>query len=303
MRDHINVCICTYKRINLLDRLLEKLRNQITDSTFTYDIIIVDNDFLCSAKDVVGRVRNKGNLDIKYFFEPIQNIALARNKTVENATGTLIVFLDDDEFPYERWLLDLYLVYRSHVCDGVLGPVFPYFEREPPSWVKKGRFFEKKILKKVKYLKWEEMYTSNVLVSRSSLLRLNQKFDERLGRTGGEDSAFFKNMINNGCSFVWANDVYVYEMIPQERWSMKWLLKRSLRTGGTFSKLKFDELNFLGKVFYTCKFFVGVLVFLIYLPFSVIFGKHVFVKYMMKLFSNIGKIGGVFNFILIEYEE
>ena len=50
MQDHINVCVCTYKRTNLLGRLLEKLKNQVTDNLFTYDIIVVDNDYLHSAQ-------------------------------------------------------------------------------------------------------------------------------------------------------------------------------------------------------------------------------------------------------------
>ena len=300
MQDHINVCVCTYKRTNLLGRLLEKLKNQVTDNLFTYDIIVVDNDYLHSAQDTVRKVIDESRVLIKYFIEPTQNIALARNKGISNANGTFIAFIDDDEIPNEKWLLNLYSAYKNNVCDGVLGPVFPYFEQEPPRWVRKVKSSKK--IKKEKYLIWEEMSTGNALILRSRIVHLNQKFDERLGRIGSSDSAFFKNMIKNGCSFVWANDAYVYEIVPPERYSIKWLLRRSLRGGGTYSKLKFEELNLLCRIIYTGKYFIAVLVFLICLPFSVLFGRHIFVRYLMKLFSNIGKIGGIFNILVIEYK-
>ena len=35
-----------------------------------------------------------------------QNIALARNKAIENAKGDFIAFIDDDEFPLDQWLLN-----------------------------------------------------------------------------------------------------------------------------------------------------------------------------------------------------
>ena len=42
---------------------------------------------------------------VKYCVEPRQNIALARNKALQNAEGDLIAFIDDDEFPDGRLAL------------------------------------------------------------------------------------------------------------------------------------------------------------------------------------------------------
>ena len=53
VKDHISVCICTYKRPKLLVRLLRKLQKQQTANLFTYSIVIVDNDFNQSAKEAV----------------------------------------------------------------------------------------------------------------------------------------------------------------------------------------------------------------------------------------------------------
>ena len=47
---HITVCICTYKRPIMLDNLLSRLSIQRTEDSFSYDIVIVDNDNIGSAK-------------------------------------------------------------------------------------------------------------------------------------------------------------------------------------------------------------------------------------------------------------
>src|SRR5580700_7943958 len=96
---HIAICICTYKRPVLLKRLLDDLGGQDTGGLFTYSIVVVDNDHLRSAEPVVSVFAAASAIPIRYCEEPRQNIALARNKAVENATGDFVAFIDDDEFP------------------------------------------------------------------------------------------------------------------------------------------------------------------------------------------------------------
>src|SRR5271157_4036017 len=102
--NHICVCICTYKRPQLLKRLLDELSTQETNSLFTYSIVVTDNDHLRSAELVVSDFAARSAIPVKYCLEPRQNIALARNKAIENASGEFVAFVDDDEFPAKRWL-------------------------------------------------------------------------------------------------------------------------------------------------------------------------------------------------------
>ena len=50
---HISVCICTYKRPQLLKRLLGELQVLETGGLFTFSIVVADNDQGDSAKGVV----------------------------------------------------------------------------------------------------------------------------------------------------------------------------------------------------------------------------------------------------------
>src|SRR5512139_108565 len=133
-KKQISVCICTFKRTELLSRLLMKLERQLTEDLFDYSVVVVDNDRSESARQTVNNCALKSKLSISYYVEPEQNIALARNMAVKNANGEFIGFIDDDEFPDEQWLLNLYKSISLYNSDGVLGPVLPNFNKEPPEW-------------------------------------------------------------------------------------------------------------------------------------------------------------------------
>lgn len=125
---HISVCVCTFARPQLLARLLAKLNTQITDGRFTCSAVIVDNDAAESARAVVESARKTSRFQIDYDVEPQRSISHARNRSVRNARGDLIAFIDDDEFPADDWLLrHLRLLLDSRV-DGALGPVLPHFD-------------------------------------------------------------------------------------------------------------------------------------------------------------------------------
>ena len=130
-KHHICVCICTFKRPRLLAGLLRALDTQETEGAFDYDIVVVDNDEAGSARLVVEFEATRTKKAIRYYVEPEQNIALARNKAVENARGDLVAFIDDDELPDSRWLLNMYRALMLFETAGVLGPVLPRYEAPP----------------------------------------------------------------------------------------------------------------------------------------------------------------------------
>lgn len=141
-RSHISVCICTYKRPEYLNRLLQKLALQETAGLFTQSIVVADNDAQRSAESVVAEFASTSQVPIRYCAEPCQSVPLTRNASIEHSTGDLIAFIDDDEFPTEHWLLTLFQALNKYEVAGVLGPVKPYFDAGAPRWVIKGKFYE-----------------------------------------------------------------------------------------------------------------------------------------------------------------
>src|SRR5882724_1918987 len=141
--NRVTVCICTYKRPHLLARLLTALEEQEPSNLFSYSIVVVDNDHMGSAETTVQDFRSRSRMAASYHIEPEQNIALARNTAIAHATGDAIAFIDDDEIPGPRWLLELYNARDEFRADGVLGPVIPVYEVSPPRWVVRGKFHER----------------------------------------------------------------------------------------------------------------------------------------------------------------
>jgi len=284
-QDHISVCICTYRRPDSLARLLVKLQDQATDDLFTYSIVVVDNDCSQSAKTTLSSFKEETSLDIQYYVEPEQNIALARNKAVENAKGNLVAFIDDDEFPTSQWLLNLYKTYIQYDVGGVLGPVLPHFNGNPPDWLIRGKFCERKSDYTGKILHWDDTRTGNVLLNKLIFDDTNCRFDGAFGRSGGEDIDFFKKSIKSGRTFVWCNEAPVYEEVPPERWKESFHLKKNFRIGGLNGKRKRKEN---GKLKLFLKVTSASIIYSFLLPISIFTGRHFFLKYLCKLTYNIG---------------
>ncbi len=99
-----SICIATFKRPKLLDKLLESLVTQNIRSDLNLEIIVVDNDNNKSAELILKNYIDQYNIIFKYLIEPIKNISLARNKGVANAKGEYILFIDDDEIASPNWI-------------------------------------------------------------------------------------------------------------------------------------------------------------------------------------------------------
>jgi len=297
-KDHISVCICTYKRPDLLHNLLRKLVGQNTKNLFTYSVVIVDNDINQSAQEIVSKVKKKEGININYFVEPEQNISLARNKAIQHVKGNLIAFIDDDEYPNDRWLINLYMALKKFKANGVFGSLSPVFEKTPPRWIKEGKFFDIDRPKTGTVLNWNETRTSNVLLTKN--IFIDNKFDPLFGRTGGEDTDFFKRVKDAGFKFISCKEAVVYQVVSQDRLKIKWGIKRALRVGMIY--IKINNQGIILKMLALFDSFIKSLLLIIILPISSFFGKTVFIKYLYKLCANLGKVLGIFGFSIIGYK-
>lgn len=289
--DHISVCICTYKRPGLLSNLLTKLQEQHTDNLFTYSVVIVDNDVNKTAKSVVEAYKQKSSFNIDYFIEPEQNISLARNKAVGNARGNFIALIDDDEYPGPNWLSNFHKELKNIKADGSLGPVVPYYPAGIPEWIIKSKIWEMRSKKTGAILNWPETRTSNVFLNRKVLDGQLEPFNPKFGLTGGEDQDFFKRMMNEGYRFVWCNEAVVFEVIPPERWSRSFYLKKYLQMGGQTGELA-KKWSFTRKCKWFVKAILAISFYSVVLPFSYLVGQHVFMKCLLKDLYFIGWVAG-----------
>ena len=276
---HVSVCVCTFRRPKSLRQLLGALAAQRTSGRFTFDIIVVDNDRSETARPVCERFQTISRIPVGYYVEPVQNIALARNRAVGQATGDYVALIDDDELPADGWLLRLFEARERCQSDGVLGPVLPFYEEEPPSWVVKGRFHERPQHQTGEVLRWDQTRTGNVLLRRAVFGLIQGPFRAEFGM-GGEDRDFFKRAISRGCRFVWCADAHVRELVPIARCRRSFMLKRALLRGTIPQFGPADALRSM----------VAIPLYTLFLPVAFALGQHMFMKYLVKDLDHVGRL-------------
>jgi succinoglycan biosynthesis protein ExoM len=279
---HITVCICTYKRIRFLRCLLDELRNQETGNQFTYSIVVTDNDQLESAKPAILEFTNASSIPIKYCVEPRQNIALARNRAIENAHGDYVAFIDDDELPIREWLLTLYRACQLYNVDGVLGPVKPRYEEQPPEWVVRGKFHERPTYSTGFIIDWRKGRTGNTLLKTHMFVNGEPAFSPEF--LTGEDQDFFRRMIEKGNRFVWCNEAIAYELVPVARCQRSFMLKRALFRG------KISLLHSTSARIQILKSAIALPLYACALPFLLLIGHHQFMRYLIKSCDHAGRL-------------
>jgi glycosyltransferase involved in cell wall biosynthesis len=279
---HVCICICTYRRPAYLRHLLASLRDLATENLFTYSVIVADNDRARSAEAVVSECAAASDLRVEYCVEPRQNIALARNKAVAQASGEFVAFLDDDECPTREWLRQLFDACARYGADGALGPVKPRFEEQPPQWIVDGGFYSRPTYPTGYVIDWRKGRTGNLLIKRAVVAADAVPFRPEF--LTGEDQDFFRRAIEKGHMFVWCDEAVAYEIVPPVRWTRTFMLKRALLRG------RISLLHPSSTWFATLRSLIAVPAYAAALPFALAAGHARFMVYLVKLFDHAGRL-------------
>lgn len=271
--DHISVCIPTYRRTELLDRLLRNLAVQQTGALFSYSLVVVDNDAPGSARETVTRLVAELGLDLTYAVEPERTIPAVRNHALRLARGNYIGIIDDDEFPPPDWLLKMYEGIRTFSVDGALGPVHPFFAQTPPAWLVKSGLCELPSWRTGTLLHWSQTRTGNVLLKKAVFDQHGLVFDPKF-KTGGSDQEFFRQAMARGCRFVSVHEAPVYEVVPPVRWTRKYWIKRALVNGFNARRYAASEMSRGRRAALALKSMVATPVYALLLPLYACLGQH-----------------------------
>jgi len=279
--DHISVCICTFHRNAMLERLLRMLAVQETSNLFEVSVVVVDNDAAGPSRDLVLRLGEELGLNITYEVEALRAIAAVRNHAVRLAVGNFIAMIDDDEFPPPNWLITMYRAIQTFDVDGVLGPVRPFFDRQPPTWLMRGQFSGAPAYPTGTLLLWQQTYAGNALLKSTVFTTYNVCFDESY-TTGGEDQVFFRSAMAAGCRFLAVEEGAVYEIVPPERWTKKYYARRALVNGFNAHRAAVSQQWTMSRITTPLKSVVAVCVYALVLPIAPLLGDHVFVGVLEK---------------------
>lgn len=232
----VEVCVCTYKRRELLKTLLPRLVRQAAPGV-CLSLLIVDNDPDGTAKEIVSEFARCCSYPVRYCYEGAKNISMARNRVLREATGEYLAFIDDDEIPSENWVPRLLLEAKSSQSDVVFGPVVPLFDPAGSTEKTVLNCFQRPRHRTGTVTTKRDWRAGNVLIRRGAISESGQKFDENFGFSGGEDFLFFSNLAGLGMKMTWCDEALVEEWVPADRSRPEYLLRRAFGNGQTYLRL------------------------------------------------------------------
>jgi succinoglycan biosynthesis protein ExoM len=289
---NVDICIATYKRPELLGELLKSISTQEYINLSKIRIIIIDNDRGQSAKVIVDRFFSDINIPYIYDVQPEKNIALTRNVALSYVTANYLAFIDDDEWAADDWLNNLLMASQKYDADVVFGLVMPQFPKNTPDWVRETGFFDRSNKTGVVMTHGA---TGNTLIRCPKKFKNTLYFDPKYGLTGGEDNDLFHRMYLNGAKLVWCNEAVAYEVIPQERTTIKWHVKRALRVGQNCAIAFLENQSRYKKIVHFIKRVGYLFIASSMFPFSLFMGKARWVWVLCKITTNAGQLSVLFT--------
>jgi hypothetical protein len=176
----------------------------------------------------------------------------------------------------------LFVACHGYDVDGVLGPVKPQFDEEPPNWVVRGGFYNRPSYPTGFVIDWRKGRTGNLLLKRHVFARGEQHFRPEF--LTGEDQDFFRRMIEKGYVFIWCDEALVYEVVPSTRWKRTFLLKRALLRGAI------SVVHPTAGAAALVKSAVAAPLYLAALPFALILGQGQFMTCLVRLCDHLGRL-------------
>jgi succinoglycan biosynthesis protein ExoM len=298
----ISVCIATYRRLDRLVALLEDLGRQ---QLLPDEVTIVDNDASGSARDVVDRFRlTQPPFTINYDIQPVKNISLTRNRTVELTKHEWLAFIDDDERAPQDWLGQLAGATDKYHADGALGPVEPLVPEDAPAWIRRGRFYDFPRMSSGSVVPPNRLRFGNLILRASAVKGMDVIFDPAYGLTGGEDGDLLSRMSLRGARIVWCDEAVVHEPIEKSRLTLTWLLRRSMRGGqdfarhflsGRYGKRRGGRVGLFARALF--QLLGAALLAVATLP----FGRHHAAHWLTRMTANVGKLSVFLGWHYREY--
>jgi glycosyltransferase involved in cell wall biosynthesis len=125
----ISIVIPTHNRAESLRRVIDSVTSLREESDFEF--VIVDNN----STDHTKEVALQHSSIVKYVFEPRTSFTRARKTGGENASGDILLYLDDDVIVNPGSLKSIRSIFEKYSqCGVIAGKILPQFETPPPQW-------------------------------------------------------------------------------------------------------------------------------------------------------------------------
>lgn len=185
----VSLVITTYNRAAMLITALESVADSEVRDRDRVEVIVVDNNSTDDTAEIVNALRARGfPFELRYVLEQRQGLSFARNRGVDEANGTYVAYMDDDQRLEKHFLARIESAFRDTHAVCVGGPIFYYNDRNLPAWLpallENVGQYNLGSHAKVLGLSDEMLPGGNMVFDRRALIAIG-KYDVRLGRSGG----------------------------------------------------------------------------------------------------------------------
>jgi glycosyltransferase involved in cell wall biosynthesis len=233
----LTVLLATRNRAQILHRVLESYRCLQQPET-GWKLVVVDNGSADGTAELIASFSDL--LPLHSLCEPRVGKNFAINAGLELIEGDLVVFTDDDVFPYPDWLVELRKIADAQPEYSMFGgAIVPRWEVTPPHWI------EWVELSPVYALTgpWMKegpiapffIYGPNMSV-RSNVFQSGMGFNTSIGPRGssypmGSETELILRLYRQGHKGWHVHSAVVEHFIRKEQLQKAWVMKRAIRFG------------------------------------------------------------------------
>lgn len=233
-----SIIVCTYNRAESLRETIGALRAQRCSPALSWEVIIVDNNSSDHTRKLVEEARSDWPL-LRYEFEGEQGLSHARNRGIAVASGTVLLFTDDDVLPEPDWLETTLAGMDKYQADACGGYIAPIWETPPPAWLTE-RFYGFLAVRTERADDYpiqspaQAPYGANMAVKKAVFDKVGM-FDTSRGRKGkvlasGEDGELFERILAAGIQAVFLGQSRVHHKVEGFRLTKRYFRRWRLQT-------------------------------------------------------------------------
>jgi glycosyltransferase involved in cell wall biosynthesis len=230
----LSAIICTHNRADYLGAAVDSLLNQ--DFSGDFEIVVVDNASSDRTREII---ESRAHPRLRYVYEAVTGLSVARNTGAQSAQGEILAYLDDDAVASPQWLRILYNAYQTDetlaVAGGKVTLIWPP-GMTPPIWLSDGLAGNLGLYDlghEVVHIDRPGLTPRGLNYSiRRVFLDQVGGFDINLGRVGkkllsNEELRMTELALNLGWSVAYLPEALVAHHVALERLTPAWFMNRS----------------------------------------------------------------------------
>lgn len=199
-----------------------------------FELIVVDNASTDDTRQVVAERAGQ----LRYIYEPITGLSVARNTGAKLAQAEILAYLDDDAVASPHWLETLYTAYQTHSRLAIAGGRVTLLWAAgcvPPPWLSvglSGNLGAYDLGSEMRLIDQPGLTPRGLNYSvRRQFLEQVGGFDLHLGRVGknllsNEELRMTELALERGWQVAYLPDAQVAHHVAPERLSPAWFLSR-----------------------------------------------------------------------------